>query len=79
VSQVCRAAYWGGRYNAAVKRLMLVHAFRFVEPVVFLTGSTNLRFQRAVEKIGGRRTATVVREDLESIVFEIVRDHWRSG
>ena len=46
--------YWGGAYNGEMKRLMLEHAFRFVEWVVFVIGETNLRSQKAVEKIGGK-------------------------
>jgi len=46
-------AYWGGRYNAEMKRLMLDHAFQFVDTVVFLVGPNNLRSQKAMEKIGG--------------------------
>ena len=45
---------WGGRFNGAMKRLMLDHAFRFVDTVIFRIGETNLRSRRAVEKIGGR-------------------------
>ena len=30
-------SHWGGRYNGEMKRLMLQHAFRFVDNVVFLT------------------------------------------
>jgi N-acetyltransferase len=45
-------AYWGGEYNGEMKRLMIEHAFRFVERVVFVIGETNLRSQRAVKKIG---------------------------
>ncbi len=45
--------YWGGAYNGEIKRLMLGHAFRFVDTVVFLVGETNIRSQRAMEKIGG--------------------------
>jgi len=45
-------AYWGGRYNGEVKRLMLAHAFRFFPRVVFRIGPNNLRSRRAVEKIG---------------------------
>jgi RimJ/RimL family protein N-acetyltransferase len=48
-------AYWGGVYNGEMKRLMLRHAFRFVDRVVFLIGPDNLRSQRAVEKLGGVR------------------------
>lgn len=48
-------SYWGGVYNGEMKQLMLQHAFRFVNCVVFLVGLQNLRSQRAVEKIGGVR------------------------
>src|SRR5262249_52884092 len=34
---------WGGRYNGEMKRLMLEHAFRFVERVVLLVGVDNRR------------------------------------
>jgi RimJ/RimL family protein N-acetyltransferase len=45
--------YWGGEYNQEIKRLMLNHAFQFVENVVFLVGPQNYRSRRAMEKIGG--------------------------
>ncbi len=44
--------FWGGRYNAEMKRLLLNHAFKFVENVVFFVGEENIRSQRAMEKIG---------------------------
>jgi RimJ/RimL family protein N-acetyltransferase len=44
--------YWGGRYNAEMKRLLLNHAFKFAESVVFFVGEDNVRSQRAMEKIG---------------------------
>ena len=49
---------WGGVYNGEMKQLMLRHAFRFVESVVFLVGPQNYRSQRAMEKIGGIRDGT---------------------
>jgi RimJ/RimL family protein N-acetyltransferase len=66
-------AYWGGRYNAEMKRLMLDHAFRFVERVVLLVGPHNIRSQRAVEKIGGVRNGTRVdaTTERENVVYEI--------
>lgn len=48
-------SHWGGRYNGELKELMLEHAFRFVDSVVFWVGPENFRSQRAVEKIGGMR------------------------
>jgi len=41
-----------------MKKLMLRHAFRFVETVIFLIGTQNLRSLRAVEKIGGVRAGS---------------------
>ena len=53
-------AYWGGRYNTEMKRLLLDHAFRFVDRVVLYAGAHNLRSQRAIAKIGGVRAGTRV-------------------
>jgi RimJ/RimL family protein N-acetyltransferase len=46
-------SHWGSRYNAELKQLMLRHAFRFVDSVVFFVGPENHRSQRAMLKIGG--------------------------
>jgi RimJ/RimL family protein N-acetyltransferase len=51
-------SHWGGRYNKEMKHLMLRHAFRFVNRVIFLVGPQNFRSQRAVEKIGGVRVGS---------------------
>ena len=70
-------AYWGGVYNREMKTLMLRHAFRFVDSVVFLVGLENWRSQRAMEKIGGVRIGTIRREPgaRENLVFQITRSH----
>jgi RimJ/RimL family protein N-acetyltransferase len=44
---------WGGNYNRALKTLMLDHAFRFVDRVIFHVGVDNWRSRKAMEKIGG--------------------------
>jgi RimJ/RimL family protein N-acetyltransferase len=65
-------SHWGGIYNRAMKQLMLRHAFRFVNRVVFLVGLQNHRSQRAMEKIGGVRVGS--RPDSgrqDSFVYEI--------
>jgi N-acetyltransferase len=49
---------WGGIYNREMKQLMLRHAFRFVNSVIFLVGPQNVRSQRALEKIGGVRVGS---------------------
>ena len=47
-------AYWGGIYNRELKSLMIDHAFRFVDRVVFRVGENNLRSQTALQKIGAK-------------------------
>jgi N-acetyltransferase len=54
--------FWGGRYNAEMKRLMLNHAFKSVDTVVFLVGENNFRSQKAMEKIGATRIGLVERQ-----------------
>jgi N-acetyltransferase len=51
--------YWGGRYNREMKQLMLAHAFKFVENVVFYVGENNVRSQKATEKIGAIKSGMV--------------------
>jgi N-acetyltransferase len=53
--------YWGGRYNAEMKRLLLNHAFKFVESVVFFVGEDNVRSQKAMEKVGAVKVGTAIR------------------
>ena len=65
-------SHWGGIYNKEIKQLMLTHAFKYVDNVLFLIGPQNFRSQRAIEKIGGIRVGT--RPDGEgrnSIVYRI--------
>ena len=65
-------AYWGGRYNGEMKRLMLTHAFRWVNRVIFIIGPDNLRSQRAVEKIGAVRAGTTTdAKGRERVVYEL--------
>lgn len=68
-------SHWGGTYNQEMKRLMLRHAFRFVERVIFVVGVANLRSQKAVEKIGGVRVGTRLDpRGRECVIFQIARD-----
>jgi len=61
--------FWGGEYNGELKSLMLAHAFRFVDRVVFVVGENNLRSQRALEKIG----ATFLRRRDDKVVYAILK------
>jgi RimJ/RimL family protein N-acetyltransferase len=71
-------SHWGGVYNGELKRMMLAHAFKFVDNVIFFVGSTNLRSQRAMEKIGGVRAGTKLDPNgRESFIYRITRAAFR--
>ena len=53
--------YWGGGYNAEMKRLLLNHAFKFVQNVVFFVGEKNIRSQKAMDRIGATKIGLVTR------------------
>ena len=67
-------SYWGGDYNRELKRLMLDHAFKFVESVIFKIGPTNFRSRRAVEKIGGVLVREQDSNGVEPVVYRIKKD-----
>jgi len=67
-------ACWGGKYNREMKKLMLEHAYQFVDSVLLIIGDTNIRSQKAAEKIGaaqiGKRSDEVMGT---SYVFELLK------
>jgi RimJ/RimL family protein N-acetyltransferase len=65
-------SHWGGDYNGEMKRLMLEHAFRFVDSVIFRVGETNFRSLRAVEKIGAVLTERRDQVELHGKLIEHV-------
>lgn len=72
-------SHWGGIYNGEMKALMLRHAFKSVDAVIFRVHSQNFRSQRAVEKLGAHRIGTEI-DPLgrgENVIFRLVRpDNW---
>jgi RimJ/RimL family protein N-acetyltransferase len=64
-------SHWGGRYNAEMKRLMVDHALRFVDRVLFSVGATNMRSRRAMEKIGGVLAGRRDSPMGEHVIYEI--------
>jgi RimJ/RimL family protein N-acetyltransferase len=76
--------YWGKGYNAEFKRLMLEHAFRTVDRVVFRVGADNVISRKAMANIGGRLTGAAYFEEragrpVEHVVFEITRESFAEG
>ncbi len=76
-------AHWGGPFNQDMKRLMLTHAFRFVDTVIFRIGETNLRSRRAIEKIGAvltdREDPAPAASPVRHLVYAITREGFEQG
>jgi N-acetyltransferase len=76
-------SHWGGAANREVKRLMLDHAFSFVDTVIFWVGEENWRSQGAMTKIGGvKREGLFTRElsgDRPYFIFEVTKSRYQGG
>jgi len=73
-------SHWGGVYNREMKWLMLRHAFKFVDSVIFLVGPQNFRSQKAMEKIAGVHVGS--RPDAtgrESFAYQITASAFAKG
>lgn len=65
--------YWGGPWNREVKTLMLTHAFRFVDSVVFQIGETNIRSQRSIERIGAKLVGRKSLDGKTHVIYQMNR------
>ena len=76
-------SHWGGAANREVKRLMLDHAFSFVDTVIFWVGEQNWRSQGAMTKIGGIKRAGLFTRPLSGatphFIFEIGKSRYLGG
>jgi N-acetyltransferase len=76
-------SHWGGATNREVKRLMLDHAFGFVDTVIFWVGVENWRSQGAMKKIGGvlreGRFTRALSGDSPYVIFEITKGRYEQG
>ena len=74
--------YWGGRYNQAMKKLMMDYAFQFLDNILFYIDENNLRSQMAVKKIGGEPITSLAGVTLEarpdaSAIYLITKKNWK--
>lgn len=70
--------FWGTNYNYAIKKLMLDHAFQFVNAVHFHVAKTNFRSQKAMEKLGGKIIDYSTSEAGIEVnpIYEITKENW---
>ena len=73
---------WGGKYNPSAKHLMMEHAFKTVDSVIFHIGADNIRSQKAIERLGakkiGEEEMAYYGEDTKlNFVYQIVKENWK--
>ncbi len=77
-------SHWGKGYNPALKRLMMEHAFQNVDKIIFHIGASNIRSQKAIEKIGAKKIGEAEisyygeRNNL-NFIYQIEKRDWKSG
>lgn len=74
--------HWGTTYNKAVKSLMLGHAFQFVDHVIFHIGAVNIRSQKAIERLGAKKTGEVEMEYYGeqkklNFIYQVNKQDWQ--
>lgn len=76
-------SHWGGAANREMKRLMLVHAFRWAATAWFHVGKDNHRSRRAMEKLGAELALEAKREHggvlRDYVYYRIDAKRWRAG
>lgn len=75
--------HWGGIYNPALKKLMIDHAFQFMDSVIFHIGALNIRSQKAIERLGAEKIFEIEVEyygetSKLNFVYEIKKQNWNS-
>jgi len=73
--------YWGTTYNKAMKKLMLDHAFKFVDTVIFHIGAMNIRSQKAIEKLGATKVHEIEinypgEDERLNFIYEMDKSTW---
>jgi RimJ/RimL family protein N-acetyltransferase len=74
-------SHWGTGHNYALKKLMLAHAFQFVESVTFYIGAVNKRSQISIERFGAIKTGETDRAYFGEVsqpnfIYTITRERW---
>ena len=70
-------SHWGGVYNKEMKKLMLQHAFIYVNSVLLIVDTQNIRSQRAVLKIGAEQIGS--EQDSsgnDNLIYQITKSNY---
>lgn len=65
--------FWGGRYNASIKTLLIENAFRSVDTVIFHVHPMNERSKAALRKIGAIEGEQIIDPDTKAVTKLVFR------
>lgn len=76
-------SHWGGKFNPALKKLMIDYVFQFVDSVLFQIGALNVRSQKAIERLGAlkiaeQEVAYYGEPSKLNFIYEIKKEEWLS-
>ncbi len=74
-------SHWGGKYNKALKTIMLNYAFQFVDSVIFHIGANNIRSQTSIQRLGAKKIGEELmsyygEEKKLNYLFQIEKKDW---
>lgn len=73
--------FWGGKTNFELKKLMLDYAFTYFDSVWFHIAPSNIRSQKAIEKIGGvffyEKVITISGTPDKWLFYKISKNDWQ--
>lgn len=74
-------SHWGGKYNPALKKLMIEHAFKSADTIFFHIGACNVRSQKAIERMGAIKTgekemAYYGEPNKPNFIYQIEKNAW---
>lgn len=73
--------FWGGKTNFELKKLMLDYAFSYFNSVWFHIAPSNIRSQKAIEKIGGvfsyEKVITISGAPDKWLFYKISKNDWQ--
>jgi RimJ/RimL family protein N-acetyltransferase len=72
---------WGGLYNKSMKKLLIDYAFEHLDYIIFYIAKDNIRSQKAVEKLGGKRVIEphlqhFIKKDSLNWTYLISKEDW---
>ncbi len=77
-------SHWGSTSNPATKKVMMEHAFKYIDAIHFHIGAVNIRSQKAIEKLGATKIGETEMEyygetSKLNFIYAITKLNWQTA